>query len=138
MKKLLCIAVAAGIGLSFNAYADRLTTELIKPIEPAVISEPEKVTLGTRVGLGKDHVIHKMCDAIRQLAVKYRDGAALQGIGIGVPGNSWTVALNGHVVRDAISIFGASRAMFAFSAERWTRAMSNGASKKEMFSATVP
>ena len=46
----------------------------------------EKVTLGTRVGLGKDHVIHEMCDAIRLLAVKYRDGAALQGIGIGVPG----------------------------------------------------
>ena len=46
----------------------------------------EKVTLGTRVGLGKDHVIHEMCDAIRLLAAKYRDGAALQGIGIGVPG----------------------------------------------------
>ena len=49
MKKLLCIAVAAGLGLSFNAYADRLTTELIKPIEPAVIAEPEKVTLGKKL-----------------------------------------------------------------------------------------
>ena len=49
MKKLLCIAVAAGIGLSFNAYADRLTTELIKPIEPAVITEPEKATLGKKL-----------------------------------------------------------------------------------------
>lgn len=49
MKKLICIAVAAGIGLSFNAYADRLTTELIKPIEPAVITEPEKVTLGKKL-----------------------------------------------------------------------------------------
>ena len=46
----------------------------------------EKVTLGTRVALGKDHVIHQMCDAIRLLAAKYRDSAALQGIGIGVPG----------------------------------------------------
>ena len=46
----------------------------------------EKVTLGTRVGLGKDHVIHQMCDAIRLLAARYRDGGALQGIGIGVPG----------------------------------------------------
>ena len=36
--------------------------------------------------MGKDHVIHEMCDAIRLLAAKYRDGAALQGIGIGVPG----------------------------------------------------
>ena len=46
----------------------------------------EKVTLGTRVALGKDHVIHEMCDAIRALAAKYRDAGALQGIGIGVPG----------------------------------------------------
>jgi glucokinase len=46
----------------------------------------EKVTLGTRVALGKDHVIQEMCDAIRTLAAKYRDSAALQGIGIGVPG----------------------------------------------------
>jgi glucokinase len=46
----------------------------------------EKVTLGTRVSLGKDHVIHEMCDAIRVLAVKYSNVGALQGIGVGVPG----------------------------------------------------
>jgi glucokinase len=46
----------------------------------------EKVTLGTRVALGKDHVIGEMCDAIRALAAKYRGAGALQGIGIGVPG----------------------------------------------------
>ena len=46
----------------------------------------EKVTLGTRVALGKDHVIHEMCDAIRVLAVKYGDAGSLQGIGVGVPG----------------------------------------------------
>src|SRR5712692_10507390 len=46
----------------------------------------EKVTLGTRVALGKDHAIHEMCGAIRILAAKYRDTSALQGIGIGVPG----------------------------------------------------
>jgi glucokinase len=46
----------------------------------------EKVTLGTRVALGKDHVIHEMCDAIRVLAVKYADVGTLQGIGVGVPG----------------------------------------------------
>src|ERR1700722_17696775 len=46
----------------------------------------EKVTLGTRVALGKDHVIHEMVDAIRVLAVKYRDAGSLQGIGVGVPG----------------------------------------------------
>jgi glucokinase len=46
----------------------------------------EKVTLGTRVALGKDHVIGEMCDAIRVLASKYGSTFALQGIGIGVPG----------------------------------------------------
>jgi len=46
----------------------------------------EKVTLGTRVSLGKDHVIREMCDAIRGIAIKYRDPGSLQGIGIGVPG----------------------------------------------------
>jgi glucokinase len=46
----------------------------------------EKVTLGTRVALGKDHVIREMCDAIRVLAVKYREAGSLQGIGVGVPG----------------------------------------------------
>jgi glucokinase len=46
----------------------------------------EKVTLGTRVALGKDHVIQDMCDAIRVLVAKYRDTSVLQGIGIGLPG----------------------------------------------------
>src|SRR5438876_6624555 len=46
----------------------------------------EKVTLGTRVALGKDRVIHDMCEAIRVLAVKYQDTGSLQGIGIGMPG----------------------------------------------------
>jgi glucokinase len=46
----------------------------------------EKVTLGTRVALGKDHVIREMCDAIGSLAAKFRSSATLQGIGIGVPG----------------------------------------------------
>jgi cytochrome c peroxidase len=49
MEKLLSIAVAAVMGLSAHAYADRLTTELIKPIEPAVITEPEKVELGKKL-----------------------------------------------------------------------------------------
>jgi predicted TIM-barrel fold metal-dependent hydrolase len=33
--------------------------------------------------------------------------------GLGVPGKGWTVALNEQVVREAISIFGATRSMFA-------------------------
>src|SRR2546422_7474969 len=46
----------------------------------------EKITLGTRVVLGKDHVINDMCSAVQQLSAKYRSAASLQGIGIGVPG----------------------------------------------------
>jgi len=46
----------------------------------------EKVTLGTRVSLGRDHVINDMCDAIQRMSEKFRGSAALLGIGIGVPG----------------------------------------------------
>jgi glucokinase len=46
----------------------------------------EKVTLGTRVNLGRDYVINDMCDAIRGLIHKYADKLSLAGIGIGVPG----------------------------------------------------
>ena len=38
MKKLLSIAIAAGLGLSMQAHADRLATELIKPIESGFIA----------------------------------------------------------------------------------------------------
>ncbi|MFZ1132444.1 MAG: ROK family protein [Terriglobales bacterium] len=46
----------------------------------------EKVTLGTKVSLGRDHVIDDMCDAIQRVSEKYKDAAPLLGIGIGVPG----------------------------------------------------
>jgi glucokinase len=46
----------------------------------------EKVTLGTKVSLGRDHVLNDMCDAIQRLSEKYKNSAALLGIGIGVPG----------------------------------------------------
>ena len=46
----------------------------------------EKVTLGTQVSLGRDHVIGEMCDAIQSMSDKYKSSAALLGIGIGVPG----------------------------------------------------
>ena len=46
----------------------------------------EKVTLGTRVSLGRDHVINDMCDAIQRLLEKFKNSAELMGIGIGVPG----------------------------------------------------
>ena len=46
----------------------------------------EKVTLGTKVALGRDHVITEMCDAIRRLSDQYRSGGKFLGAGIGVPG----------------------------------------------------
>jgi len=46
----------------------------------------EKVTTGTEVQLGRDHVIREMCDAIQSLIVKHRSTGELAGIGIGVPG----------------------------------------------------
>jgi len=46
----------------------------------------EKVTLGTKVALGRDHVITEMCDAIRRLSEQYRSGGKFLGAGIGVPG----------------------------------------------------
>jgi glucokinase len=46
----------------------------------------EKVTLGTKVALGRDHVINEMCDAIQRLSRKYGGSGKLLGTGIGVPG----------------------------------------------------
>jgi len=46
----------------------------------------EKVTLGTKVSLGREHVIGDMCDAIQRMSDKYGNCAPLLGIGIGVPG----------------------------------------------------
>jgi glucokinase len=46
----------------------------------------EKVTTGTEVQRGRDHVITEMCDAIQSLTTKHRSSGDLAGIGIGVPG----------------------------------------------------
>jgi glucokinase len=46
----------------------------------------EKTTLGTRVALGRDHVVNDMCAAIQQLSQKHKNSGKLLGIGIGVPG----------------------------------------------------
>ena len=46
----------------------------------------EKVTLGTKVTLGRDHVLNEMCDAIQRLSAKYRSDGAFLGAGIGIPG----------------------------------------------------
>jgi glucokinase len=46
----------------------------------------EKVTLGTKVALGRDHVINEMCDAIQRLSGKYKESGKFLGAGIGIPG----------------------------------------------------
>jgi len=46
----------------------------------------EKLTLGTQVALGRDHVVNEMCGAIQQVAERHQGSSELRGIGIGVPG----------------------------------------------------
>jgi glucokinase len=46
----------------------------------------EKITLGVKVALGRDHVIDEMCGAIRRLSDQYRGSGRFVGAGIGVPG----------------------------------------------------
>jgi glucokinase len=46
----------------------------------------EKVTLGTKVALGREHVVNEMCDAIQRLSAKYKGTGKLLGAGVGVPG----------------------------------------------------
>lgn len=46
-------------------------------------------------------------------ARKTEHNVAIKISGIGLPGEPWTVAANGPVIRDAIAIFGKDRAMFA-------------------------
>jgi glucokinase len=46
----------------------------------------ERVTLGTKLALGRDHVIGEMCDAIQSLWDKYKATGRFLGAGIGVPG----------------------------------------------------
>ena len=46
----------------------------------------EKITLGVKVALGRDHVIGEMCDAIHRLTDQYRGSGRFVGAGIGVPG----------------------------------------------------
>ncbi len=46
----------------------------------------EKITLGVKVALGRDHVIGEMCGAILSLTEKHRSTGRFVGAGIGVPG----------------------------------------------------
>jgi glucokinase len=46
----------------------------------------EKITLGTKVALGRDHVIDEMCGVIQNLSATYKETGKFLGAGIGVPG----------------------------------------------------
>jgi glucokinase len=46
----------------------------------------EKITLGTKIIVGRDQVIDEMCDAIQRLSSKYKTSGKLLGAGIGIPG----------------------------------------------------
>jgi glucokinase len=63
----------------------------------------EKVTLGTKVALGRDHVIDEMCDAIQRLSGKYKEAGKFLGAGIGVPG---LIDLQTGVMRKAANLPG--------------------------------
>jgi len=63
----------------------------------------EKVTLGTKTVLGRDHVLNEMCEAIRHLSDKYKPTGDLLGVGIGVPG---IIDLNTGMVRDSPNLPG--------------------------------
>src|ERR1700680_2883841 len=46
----------------------------------------EKVTLGAKCALGRDHVIAEMCEAIQRLSAQYRTEGLFLGAGLGIPG----------------------------------------------------
>lgn len=63
----------------------------------------EKVTLGTKLALGRDHVIDEMCSAIQRLSDKYKATGEFLGAGIGVPG---LIDLQTGMMRKAVNLPG--------------------------------
>jgi len=63
----------------------------------------EKVTLGTKLALGRDHVIGEMCDAIQSLSGKYKATGNFLGAGIGLPG---LIDLQAGMMRKAANLPG--------------------------------
>jgi glucokinase len=63
----------------------------------------EKITLGTKLALGRDQVITEMCDAIQLLSGKYKDTRKFLGAGIGVPG---LIDLQTGMMRKAVNLPG--------------------------------
>ncbi|MFZ0759147.1 MAG: ROK family protein [Candidatus Sulfotelmatobacter sp.] len=63
----------------------------------------EKITLDTKVVLGRDHVIREMCDAIQLLSGKHKAAGKFLGPGIGIPG---LIDMQAGVVRKAANLPG--------------------------------
>jgi glucokinase len=63
----------------------------------------EKVWLGTKLALGRDHVIGEMCEAIQHLSAKYKNTGKLLGAGIGVPG---LIDMEVGMIRKAVNLPG--------------------------------
>jgi glucokinase len=63
----------------------------------------EKVGLGTKLALGRDHVIGEMCEAIQHLSAKYKNTGKLLGAGIGVPG---LIDMEVGMIRKAVNLPG--------------------------------
>jgi glucokinase len=61
----------------------------------------EKVTLGTVTG--RDQVVRDMCEAIQHASDKYKGGATLLGVGIGVPG---IIDMDTGMVRESANLQG--------------------------------
>jgi glucokinase len=63
----------------------------------------EKVTLGARVKMGREHILYEMCTAIQHLSGKYQTGGSLTGIGVGIPG---IIDLAHGLVRESPNLMG--------------------------------
>jgi glucokinase len=64
----------------------------------------EKVSLGTKLSMGRDRVIDDMCDAIQRMSQKYKPTPRRSlGIGIGVPG---IIDLENGMMRAAVNLPG--------------------------------
>jgi glucokinase len=63
----------------------------------------EKITLGTNMAEGPDHLINEMCDAIQRLITQYRRGGSFLGAGIGIPG---AIDLDAGTIRKSANLPG--------------------------------
>jgi len=94
----------------------------------AAVSAPgellEKVTLGTKLALGRDHVIDEMCAAIQRLSGKYKATGEFLGAGIGVPG---LIDLQSGMMRKAANLPGWENYPARAEIERRLGLLKNGA-----------